>query len=93
VAEHLDIDMHEASKTAIRKFKGNKDGYSGHHTNRATNPDKRIFDVTIKTPAGVVFDGTVSFSNTYEEIVLMQSTSKVTAIANVIRADPKPDSR
>jgi hypothetical protein len=53
--EHLDIDMHNAPNSAIRKFKNNKGGYGGHHTNRSTDPNKRIFDVKIQLPDGVIF--------------------------------------
>jgi len=64
--EHLDIDMHNASKTAIKSFKKNKHGYRGHHTKRASAPDRRVFDVEIQTPDGAIFVGTVSFWNHYE---------------------------
>jgi len=90
--QRLDIDMHDASTTAAKKFKAEQDGYSGHHTERTSDPHKRVFDVTITVPTGTVFDGSVSFSNTYEEIIRLQGTSRVTATANVIRANPKPDS-
>jgi hypothetical protein len=84
--EHLDIDMHNASRSAIRKFKNNKDGYGGHHTNRTTDPNKRIFDVTIELPNSVIFDGEVSFSNTYEVKVSVHAEGKVSIDAQVIRA-------
>jgi hypothetical protein len=88
--EHLDIDMCGASKSAIRKFKNNMDGFSGHHASRTTASDKRLFDVMIETPAGVIFDGSVSFSNTHEVIVSVQCNSTVTVDAQVIRAGSKP---
>lgn len=65
--EHLDIDMHGTSSSAISKFKNSRDGYLGHHTSRSTDPDKRIFEIKIQTPQGLIFEGSVSFSNTYEE--------------------------
>jgi hypothetical protein len=89
--EHLDIDMHYASKGAIRKFKNKKDGYGGHHTNRTTDPNKRIFDVKIELPDGVIFDGEVSFSNTYEVKVSMHAEAKVSVDTQVIRANPKAE--
>jgi len=85
--EHLDIDMHGASNSAISKFRNNKDG--GHHTNRTTDPDKRIFEVKIETPAGVIFDGTVSFSNTYEMISVEKTIVTDTLDAVVVGADNK----
>jgi hypothetical protein len=72
-----DTGKHNASKGAIRKFKNNKDGYGGHHTNRTTDPDTRIFDVKIELPEGVIFDGEVSFSNTYEVKVPMHGEGKM----------------
>jgi hypothetical protein len=89
--QHLDIDMHGASKDEIRKFKGNRDGYSGHHTSRTTDPDKRIFDVTIKISGGVIFDGTVSFSNHYEVKLSVGCYAVATADATLIRAGPKKE--
>jgi hypothetical protein len=87
--EHLDVDMHGASPSAIRKFKNNKDGYSGHHTSRTADPDKRIFDIQIQTPAGMIFDGTVSFANHHIMPINTQLNSSVTCIARVIRAGSK----
>jgi hypothetical protein len=85
--EHLDIDMHGASKSAIGDFKNNRNGYSGHHTSRSTDPDKRIFDVKIETPAGVIFDGSVSFSNNYELIVATNLCVAGTLDGELIRGD------
>jgi hypothetical protein len=85
--EHLDIDMHNASKGAIRKFKNNKDGYGGHHTNRATDPHTRIFDVKIELPEGVIFHGEVAFSNTYEIKVSIHAEAKMSIDAQVIKAN------
>jgi hypothetical protein len=87
--ERIDIDMHGASRTAVRKFKARMDGYSGHHTSRSTDPDKRVFDVKIKIPTGIIFEGTVSFSNTYDMRLRLQSSSKVTVDMTVIRAKQK----
>ena len=87
--EHLDIDMHGASNSEIRKFKSNEDGFAGHHSRRVTDPDKRLFEIKIETPAGVIFDGTVSFSNTYEVIVAEKAEATVTVDAQVIRAGTK----
>jgi hypothetical protein len=89
--EHLDIDMRGASNSTIRKFKKDKDGYSGHHTSRTTDPEKRLFDITIRTPLGTIFDGTVSFSNTYEEIIVVTANATMTCDAKVIRAGSKTE--
>jgi hypothetical protein len=86
-AEHLDIDIHNVSNAVIRKSRKNKDGYEGHHTVRSSNPNKRIFEVTIKTPVGVIFGGTVSFSNTYNESIHFEVASTLAVDAQVIRAD------
>jgi hypothetical protein len=89
--EHLDIDMHGAPKSAIKKFKANEGGYSGHHTSRPTDPDKRLFGIEIQTPRGSIFDGTVSFSLTYEVAAVMQVKSALTCDAQVIRAGSKAE--
>jgi hypothetical protein len=85
--EKLDLDMHGASNSAKRKFKNDLNAYSGHHTERSSTPDKRIFEVTIKmSPERIIFDGEVSFSNTYEVHVNMHAEAKMTVDAVVIRA-------
>jgi hypothetical protein len=89
--EHLDIDMRGASNSATRKFKKDKDGYSGHHTSRTVDPDKRLFDIKIRTPLGTIFDGTVSFSNTYEVTVGIKAYASMTCDAEVIRAGSKTE--
>ncbi len=57
----LDFDLRNAPPADIKKFKRNKNGYGGHHSQRSSLPNARAFDVQITTPAGVIFDGTVSF--------------------------------
>jgi hypothetical protein len=89
--EHLDIDMRGSRRSAIKKFKANEFGYSGHHTNRPSDPDKRLFDIQIQTPLGMIFDGTVSFSNTYEEIIVVTANATMTCDAEVIRAGSKTE--
>lgn len=84
--EHLDIDMDGAPNSAIRKFKANKGGYTGHHTTRPSDPDTRLFDIKIQTPMGMIFDGTVSFSLTFEMAVNIGCTTGVTVETRVIRA-------
>jgi hypothetical protein len=83
--EHLDIDMHGAPKSGIKKFKANKGGYSGHHTSRPSDPDKRIFDIKILTPLGTTFDGSVSFSLTYEEAVVIGANASMVCDGVVTR--------
>jgi hypothetical protein len=89
--QQFDIDMHGASPSAVRKFKSNKDGYSGHHTSRTADPDKRIFDIKIQTPAGMIFDGTVTFSNHYKMPVEVGSYGTVTVEPRLIRGGSKTE--
>jgi len=51
--QQLDIDMHGASPSAVKKFKKDRGGYKGHHTSRTADPDKRIIHIVIQTPAGM----------------------------------------
>lgn len=81
----LDIDMLGASRNATRKFNAHRDGYSGHHTNRSTIPGKRIFEVTIKAQDVVIFDGTVSFSITVDQIIQAQVRISDAVSAEVIK--------
>jgi hypothetical protein len=89
-AERLDVDIFNVSNPVVRKFKNNKHGYAGHHTSRTGDPDKRVFQVTIKIPEAVIFDGTVSFSNAYNGRASMQATSGMGADATVIPANQLP---
>jgi hypothetical protein len=89
--EHVDIDMHGAPKSANKQFKANEGGYSGHHTSRPTDPDKRLFDIKIQTPLGTIFDGTASFSLTYEVAVVIKANASMTCDAEVIRAGSKTE--
>jgi hypothetical protein len=85
--EAIDIDIVGASNSASKRFKAGTGGYAGHHSSRSSDPSKRIFDITIRTPNGVIFDGTASFSVTYQvgadsEIKLSDPVS-----GTIIRAD------
>lgn len=85
--EHLDIDMHAASNTAKRKFKKEIEGFLGHHPNRNADPNKRTFEMRIETPSiGLIFDGDVSFANTFEERAELKAEAKVSFGMRVIRA-------
>jgi hypothetical protein len=71
-AEALDIDMRDASDPGQADFKSGRGGYRGHHTVRAADPDRRAFSLRIETPEnvkGLIFDGEVSFSNTFDVMV------------------------
>jgi hypothetical protein len=89
--ECLDIDMSGETNCAAKNFKNNSNGYYGHHTNRSTDLDTRIFDIKIGTPAGVLFDGTVSFSNAYEMIKIDTVKLTDTLDAQVISAAGNKD--
>ena len=87
----LDIDMRRAPSSAIKSFKSKKAGYAGHHTDRSPEPAKRVFDVKIETPDGTIFDGTISFSITYDVIAKSHIEMKDTISMTVTRAKPASD--
>ena len=73
--ECLDIDMRRASKTAIKAFKKG----AGHHPNRSSDPNTRTFEFTIDTPpVGFVFEGSVSFANTFQVMAKFEAASELT---------------
>jgi hypothetical protein len=82
----LDFDMTGATETAHNDFKAHRNGYVGHHSTRSSNHNHRIFHVQIGTPAGMVFDGNVSFNVTFSVSVTTTVNSTVTANAYMIRA-------
>jgi hypothetical protein len=84
--EKLDLDIHRApSKSAVGHFRNSRNGYKGHHTDRSPNREQRIFEVLIEVPGRVIFDGEVSFSNTYEKFMAEQVHAVATCTAVVIR--------
>ena len=56
----LDIDIHGVSDAEVEQFKKCKGGYSGHHTIQVDGKNEYI--VYLITPAGLIFDATISFS-------------------------------
>jgi hypothetical protein len=60
--DELDIDIHHPSDAVVDDFKGGKNGYRGHHTKQFDGLNSRTFEVIIKTPEGLIFDGTASFA-------------------------------
>lgn len=57
---NLDIDIEGVSKKVEMDFKNERNGYSGHHTDKSQNETKRIFKVKIIIPTGTIFKGEVS---------------------------------
>jgi hypothetical protein len=56
----LDIDIYGVSDKEKRRFEHNQGGYFGHRT--APNDAGRVYHVSLRTPNGVTFDGTVRFN-------------------------------
>lgn len=55
----LDIDIHGVSKEVTHLFKHNKGGYWGGHAKRIPSNTGRAYEVSISTPDGKIFEGTV----------------------------------
>jgi hypothetical protein len=56
----LDIDIGRVSADVARDFKANRNGYSGHHTDRSHDLTERAFELKIAVPSGTIFEGKVS---------------------------------
>jgi len=83
----LDIDITGVTRATARDFKACRNGYCGHHNDRSPTPDERIFDVTISTPTGKVFEGQVSFNVTFSQALPTISVSSTACVeTKVIRA-------
>jgi hypothetical protein len=65
----LDIDIEGVNAKIERDFKANRNGYSGHHSDRSPNQTERMFEVEIVTPSGTIFRGEVSFKAHFVMIV------------------------
>ena len=63
----LDVDICGAEPTIQKDFKSRtpRQGYSGHHANKSTDPYHHDYEVNIRGPGGVVFEGRVSFNVTF----------------------------
>jgi hypothetical protein len=83
----LDIDIGRVFDVIRKDFKGNRNGYLGHHSDRSLNRNERIFDVEIAIPAGTVFKGEVSFNAAFSVSASATVQSNVLVDATVIRAD------
>jgi hypothetical protein len=56
----LDIDIYGVSDEEKYRFEHNQGGYLGHRT--APNDAGRVYQVFLRTPDGVIFEGTVRFN-------------------------------
>jgi hypothetical protein len=83
----LDIDIKGVPSGVESAFKGNRNGYIGHHTKRSPTPDSRIFTVDISIPAGKVFEGEVSFNVTYSVGAHFSVETNVLADATLVPAN------
>jgi hypothetical protein len=86
----LDIDIECVPKKAKKAFNNKCDGYAGHHNDRSPDAERRIFDVMIKTPQGIVFDGEVTFDVTFAVSGGMHATTAMNVQMEkiVVRAVP-----
>jgi len=58
----LDIDICGVSDEEKDRFERNQSGYSGHHTTKVESDRGHKYQVSLRTPDGVIFDGTVRFN-------------------------------
>ena len=65
----LDFDLSHPDRTKNEDFKYGRGGWSGHHTTRLKerHPDTRTFEIKIKSPDGLICDGTASFTLTIQK--------------------------
>jgi hypothetical protein len=65
----LDFDLFLPDGTKSEDFKYGRGGWSGHHTTRLVErpPDTRTFEIKIKSPDGIICDGTVSSTLTTQK--------------------------
>lgn len=56
----LDVDIRGVPDREIKDFKRGKSGYRGHHTKQIDGQNKYILYLT--TPAGLIFDATITFT-------------------------------
>jgi hypothetical protein len=74
----VDIDIVGPSNAEQRRFRNDQNGYSGHHAHQPSD-EQNTYEVYIKTPAGLVFDATISF-NRQHGLVLPSTTGNVATL-------------
>ncbi len=62
----LEIDISGVPIGVIRKFKNNMDGYNTSHVDNSPDAGRRLYEVRIETPNGLIFDADIAFFTTYE---------------------------
>jgi hypothetical protein len=68
-ADALDFDL-RPDGTKSEDFKSGRGGWLGHHTTKLERPpDTRTFEIKIKSPDGVICDGTASFTLTTQKFI------------------------
>src|SRR5205814_10700109 len=63
-------------------------GYAGRHTDRSRGRHRRSYDVRIEAPAGLIFEGEVSFTVTFDTGVTEAMNATMSTDAVVIPATP-----
>jgi hypothetical protein len=90
----LDFDIEGMTEEIRRDFRNRRPrlGYAGHHSNRSSDPNQRIYEVEIEDPAGTVFEGEVTFNVTHSVGVVESVNVTATCDAVFIPASGKrPD--
>jgi hypothetical protein len=70
----LDIDIYGVSPQEKRRFKKGERGYSGHHTTKVESDRGHKYQVSLCTPDGKIFEGTVCF-NLHRKIAVSDHAS------------------
>jgi hypothetical protein len=82
----LDIDIEEVPPEEKRRFEKSDGGYTGHHTIRIDSDRGWKYQVSIRTPEGLIFEGTVCF-NLHRKVGVSETLHiSDTTEATVIRA-------
>jgi hypothetical protein len=84
----LDFDLFLPDGTTSDDFKYGRGGWSGHHTTLESDRDTRTFKIEIKSPAGLICEGTASFTLAVQ---IVQSDAKAADFvdAEVVRSMPR----
>jgi hypothetical protein len=72
----LDVDINDVLPSEVKRFKKGKDGYCGHHTRQVGGENKYIVHLT--TPAGLIFDATITFTKHHAQLNASTVRSSVT---------------
>jgi len=85
--DQFDVDIENVDNETKKKFKAEKDGYSGHHPRRSVR-NGRHMEVDISLPKKKIFKGTIKVPVVREEVLDLHLTINVDGTITMEKEHP-----